>query len=355
MGHLTRVEHVRAGPVFDVSRALLDGRPVYLKTVGDRDDVVRRSGLASGRLDHVCATRVFYRRGMGWSAIEDTVPERAHYESLLRAEFDVIGVVREHWNHPGARLAHWHGDKLVAEGGEICLVMPACEGTALGRLPYHEQREWFPAMLPALWQALSRCPHGDLNPDDLVIDPSGRFFRILDPGVTVDGPSHETPPEGSFRSTLFTTNIAHYPLLLPKYGPDPPELCARNSKSLSDLLRLQEGGISEKSNSSERTRLLGGSASPAAADLIALGAMYAFILTGIPLHELLGLNRPYWSGTWVDGRGRHFESADRLVDEIEGVGLLRALQTHGATGKEADLCVRLVGLHIHSKDELTMR
>ena len=281
-----------------------------------------------------------------------TLLERAHYESLLRAEHDVIRVAREHWNHPGAWLAHWRGDELVAAGGEVCLVMPACEGTALGRLPRREQREWIPAMLPALWQALSHCPHGDLDVDDLLIDPSGRFFRILDPGVCIDGPSYEKLRGADFSSTLFTTNAAHYPLLLPEHGPDPPTLRAPYAGLLAHLLKIYETHGPDAPSPLKRTDHSGDGASPAAADLIALGAMYAFTLTGVPLHELLALNRPFWSGRSGYRRGEHFESADRLVEEIESGGLFGPCGPPVPPGRKPNSCDRLVALRIDSKEDL---
>ena len=72
-GALAHVEHVRHGPLFDVSRALLDERPVYLKTIGFRDDTVRRTGLASLWTDSA-ESEIFYGSGMGWEDREDARP-----------------------------------------------------------------------------------------------------------------------------------------------------------------------------------------------------------------------------------------------------------------------------------------
>ena len=234
--------------------------------------------------------------------------------------------------------------------------MPACEGTALARLPLREQREWIPAMLPALWHALSRCPHGDLNLDDLLIDPSGRFFRILDPGVRIEGPSLERTPESSdFRSQLFTTNTAHYPLLFPEHGPDPPIRCAANTETLASVLESYKFGGVAVLDQMSGTEYLSDGTSPSAADVIALGAIYAFALTGMPLHELLGLIRPLWTGTFgYRTRGGNLESAERLLEEIEGDRLLRSLRHAGATTGEADLCVRLVALRVNSEEDLRL-
>ena len=184
MTNFTDLQQVKSGPLFDVFRARLDGRPVYVKSVaGHTGDSARRVALAS-TWTHSNETNVFHGRHMGWKdRMEEARPGLAHYEALLHAEYTVVERVHQHWNHPGAQLMRRRGDELVSEGGDVCLVIPACEGTPLARFSLHEQREWIPDMLPALWRALAHCPHGDLSPDNLLIDPTRRFFRILDPGV----------------------------------------------------------------------------------------------------------------------------------------------------------------------------
>ena len=357
MANLTCIKHVRSGPLFDVVHAQLDGQLVYVKSVGDRDHDEQRSGLAS-LWTHRNETNLFHTREMGWmkswKGKPEDGPRRAHYEALLRAECDVIEAARNHWNHPGACLACRRGDELVTQGGEICLVMPACEGTPLARLSSLEQKEWIPAMLPALWRALAHCPHGDLTPDDLLLGPTGRFFRILDPGVRINGPARERG-EGDtldFDSELFTTNITHYPLLLPEHGPDHPKLTAPYTGLLDHMEAYDSGSVVDLVCSEETERPSDG-ASPAAADLIAVGAMYAFALTGAPLHRLLKLGAPLWSGYWNDRRrGRPAYRRRRIVQTIVGGELLRTLEAAGATRTEAELCVRLIALHINSEEDL---
>ena len=359
MAKLTCIKHVRSGPLFDVVHAQLDGHLVYVKSVGDRAHDAQRSGLAS-LWTHRNETNVFHTREMGWMTNWEGKPEdgpqRAHYEALLRAECDIIEVARNHWNHPGARLAYRRGDELVTQGGEICLVIPACEGTPLARLSPLEQKEWIPAMLPALWRALAHCPHGDLTPDDLLLDPTGRFFRILDPGVRIDGPARERR-EGDmlgldFNSELFTTNTTHYPLLLPEHGPDHPKLTVPYPGLLSHMEAYDSGSVGDLFLC-EYTERPGDGASPAAADIIAVGAMYAFALTGAPLHQLLKLGAPLWSGHWTAARrGGPTYCRRRIVQTIVGGELLRTLEGAGATRTEAELCVRLIALQINSEEDL---
>ena len=355
--HLTCIEHVWSGPLFDVFRARLGSQLVYVKSVGDRDYDAQRTGLASASA-HQDTSVVFHTCAMGWMDARQSGedgPRRAHYEAILRAECDVIESARNYWNHPGARLAFRRGDELVAQGGAICLVMPACEGTPLARLSPREQREWIPAMLPALWLALSHCPHGDLTPDDLLIDPTGRFFRILDPGVRINGPSREGDGNQlNFFSELFTTNTAHYPLLLPEHGPRHPKLTPSYTR-LADVLELYDTGTLMDLHLYEykNTKPPGHDASPAAADLIAVGAMYAFALTGVPLDRLLKLSAPLWSGHWSHRRKETpANPRRRIVETIMGGELLRALTAAGATRSEAELCVRLIALHVNFEQVL---
>ena len=358
MANLADLQQAKSGPLFDVFRARLDGRPVYVKSVADHANESARRGALASTWTHSNETNVFHGRHMGWKDIvEEARPGSAHYEALLHAEYTVVERARQHWNHPGAQLMRRRGDDLVAEGGDVCLVIPACEGTPLSHLSPREQREWIPDMLPPLWRALAHCPHGDLSPDNLLIDPTRRFFRVLDPGVRIHGPFYRRVPGGGgldFESTLFTTNTAHYPLLLPEHGPDGPRLCEPYAGLLARQLEAYSHSWSPELFRRETREQRSVRVSPAAADLIAIGAMYAFALTGTPLSALLKLDAPLWSGGW-DYRGRDVLSTRRrqYLEAIEGGELLRSLQSAGATPAEGELCVRLIALRIWSEEDLT--
>ena len=352
----TEVEIVSRGPLFDVFRARIEGRRVYVKCVADRDGRVRRVGLGSVWQEGN-PTNWFVRSGMGWANWDVARPGRAHYEAALRAEHEVIRGAGKHWNHPGATLARPGDGKLAAAG--TCLVMPECQGTPLERFSSQEQRQWIPRMLPALWRALAHCPHGDLSHGDLLIDPSRQFFRILDPGVRIDGPRFVGDDGFKLFSTLFTTNVAHYPLLLPEHGPARPRLCAPYgglTRQLDSWTRQLTGWIdSMPSRKSVRIEQSGDGASPAAADLIALGAMYAFTLTATPLHELLELDVPLWSSRgWEIFDGAESPAPERCIEVIESGEFLQGLQLRGATRTEAALCVGLIALRIDSLEELAV-
>ena len=359
-GGFEEVEFVSSGTLFDVFRARFSGRAVYVKCVTRRAE--RRAGRGS-LWQEGNTTNWFIRSGMGWVERPVARPGHVHYEAALRAECEVINTVATYWNHPGATLARARDGQLAGPGAEICLVMPECRGTPLERFSRDEQRQWIPRMLPALWRALARCPHGDLNAGDLLIDPSRRFFGILDPGVRIEGPSDST---FRFYSTLFTTNATHYALLLPEHGPARPRLCAPYGglrrqleswhRQVAWLIEARDSGRpAGKEQWSDGV-------SPAAADLIALGAMYACTLGAAPLHEMLGLDEPLWSrarerGVFDAERCgylKHEPTADErhCIEVIEGGELSRALQRRGATSSEAELCVGLIALRIDSAEEL---
>ena len=294
---------------------------------------------------------------MGVVCPEVVRPERVNGESLLRAEYSIIERVQEHWNHPGAVLERGLGGELDREDREICLVMPACDGTTLAQLSREEQRELFPAMLPALWRALSKCPHGDLKPSSMLIDFSGRFFRILDPGVSIDGPSRKGEAKAGgldLESRLFTTNIFYYSLLFPEQGPERPKLCAPYSGLLARLLGAYEYSSAIALARVEQAVHPVDGVSPAAADLVALGAIYAHILTGVPLHELLNMNAPLWSGRW-SGRAAHREisaPSHPHLEQVEDGRLFGKLESRGASSSEAELCVQLIALRFDSEKDL---
>ena len=356
----TNVDIVNKGPLFDVFRAQLEGRPVYVKCVADREDSVRRTGVGS-LWEYGNRTKCFVGSEMGWAKLDGHRPGRAHYESALRAEYEVLRSVGKHWNHPGATLV-----RQPASGGEACLVMPECQGTSIERFSRQEQRRWIPRMLPALWRALTYCPHGDLSPGDLLIDPSRRFVRILDPGVRINGPQELGPGEQKLFSKLFTTNVARYPLLLPEHGPDRPTLQAPYGGLIRQLdswwRQLHWWRDTADSAKSMRGKQSDNSASPAAADLVALGAMYAFILAAVRLDELLELEEPLWSRVGERGRLSAVNRGDvtpeptarerRCVEVIERGELSRVLRSGGATQSEAELCTGLIALHIDSLEEL---
>jgi hypothetical protein len=327
---IQRIQRIHRGELFDVYRGHAGSREVIVKCLADVPSERRLAALGA-TWTHSNATNLFHMRALGWSPPGEAPPTEAHLVELLAAEQRIVERIEGAWNHPGA----WLSETVE---GTSCLAMPVCTGTSFAALPRPEQRRWFPRMIPALWEALSVCPHGDLKPDSLWLDDSRRFFRILDPGVWIEGPRRASRDAGlSFESQLMTTNAASYPLLDPEHGPKPPHLLATRCE-LEHALVLYDQGRSwtlAPAPPSERA--------PSAADVVALGAIYFAILTRASLAETLGLAVPMWCGFWRDGRGAP-EDRTRDVRAALNRKLPRQLAGAGVREAEARLCVALVRL-----------
>jgi hypothetical protein len=220
--------------------------------------------------------------------------------------------------------------------------MPWCSGVSFAGLSRDEQRRWFPAMLPALWTALAACPHGDLTHEDLMLEPEHGWFRILDPGVRITGPAY--PGGLDFDSELFTTNAAHYPLVLPEHGPDQPRLRAPGG-GLTHAVETQAWSMFGRSAATDTAIPPVLSPAPSAADVVACGAIYFGVLAGAPLISWLGIGAPLWTGFWSDVGDRP-ELHPPILDAIAAGAIARALSPTGATAAEIALCERLIRLDI---------
>ncbi len=395
------VRQVHAGPLNDVFRARCGGRHVAIKrraTSTRWDDVIASSWQLASQ------TRVFAGVQLGWPH-DHTALDAAHADRLLRAEHALIAQVAIDWNHPGGQLARWASDDVLRwtdrdDAGALCLVMPWCEGEPLSALPRDVQRRLYPTMLPALWRALGECPHGDLGPDNLLIE-RRRWFRILDPGTRVAGPAGasasraaatapapagpaaqgptaqatqaadaQAPHPGAagasptgtlaLTSSLFTTNAAHYPLLAPEHGPGWPHLRAPAGgliQLLDQLTAHPQLTFLTADPRSVPLDVVGPPPSspytPSAADLFACGAIYFEILAGAPLSSLLALDAPLWTrsgaqlGTSELARQR--EAVAWCVTQITGGAVRRALEPVGAARPEITLCERLILLDLDTQ------
>jgi hypothetical protein len=205
-------------------------------------------------------------------------------------------------------------------------------------------------MLPALWVALSLCPHGDLAPDDLRIERARQMFRIFDPGVRIPGPSRRgTLHRLDFDSELFTTNAERYPFVAPEHGPDRPRLGAP-AGGLAQVVERQAQSTMQRWITAQQAAQSVVTA-PSAADVVACGAIYFRVLAGASLISVLGLAAPLWAGFWSD-RGDHPDPRPRCIDELAGGAIRRALRPTGATGAEIELCEQLIRLELDRDDVL---
>ena len=303
--------------------------------------VLRRDAQAGDLMTHSTKrdqTNVFHHRAPLESQhlAELSALQRA---SLLVGEAYLIERVGTHWNHGVLGVGRWQrGSELTdlqvpmanasvflsIRPEDTALVMPRWDGTTWGELSVEARREMLPAMLPAVWDALCACPHGDLNPSALLIAPNRPLFRILDPGVRLDDPECTVGDWHEAQTQFFTTNTDYYPFLVPQQGPARPRsfeadlevLLVKDALELMEVREERRGGLwkdwsemcAQFEGQSQRAtsgpmgewaalcdraqRVLtalesGLKEGPAPADLQALGLMYFEVLTGAKLQDLL--------------------------------------------------------------------
>jgi len=377
---------IHQGPLFEVHRLRSPRYDVCVKRVALQDDDRIATSLAAHWSDSN-ETNIFMGRGMGGAWYRDA-PRGPYYERLLRAEFAVIQRVAGQWNHPGARLTRWQPGthlEVKAEGvleGDLCMVMPTCQGQSLSDYPRERQRKIFPSLLPALWRALTHHAHGDLSPEDVWMDRSEKFFRILDPGVCIRGHQwlrndHPDAVVGAldFRSVLFTTNVEHYPVLRPAYGDG--ALSCDADDGFDDLeaevrgyLRAEPFSLVDELSLDSaqptlfhfferihayRQRYDGVPAplpNPCAPDVIAMGIMYFRILTGRRFLDLYPVEWPLWAGYWSD-RGNRAHPFPDFADHLDVLTQALDAATHLSVA-ERRLCEDLIGLQVHSLQDLSL-
>lgn len=352
---LTDLRQIHAGHLYEVFRATFAGRDIAIK----QRTASARWETAIASMWHLGSkTSVVFGNQFGWTVAEPA-PDESYFEQLLGAEHALIAQCAPYWNHPGAHLVRRRGDDVFWPAdffppgfGALCLIMPWCNGEPLGSLPRAEQRRLFPAMLPALWRALTMCPHGDLGPTNLMFDRAQGSLHILDPGVRILGPSGRSSQPGlSLSSWLLTTNATHYPLVMPEYGPGWPRLTAPAGglagvleyfvNSNTELFIIHHCGKPPWIDPSPVP-------APAVADVIACGAIYFGVLSGTPLLSLLGIDAPLWVGVGSSYRGpaQQREPSIRCLELLAGGAIARALHASGAAPAEIALCERLVMLDL---------
>lgn len=301
MPRLKNLSTLQRGPMFHTRRAILDGQPVVLKHLAEdiRYMPVVRQTLTQNR------TNIFYSAGF----VDDRPTE--HLPALLREEARVIAHAGRHWNHGLLALGCWDEGRqqvrdlvspaaleTVAPRPDLCLVMPEWPGKSLASFSRQEQREMFPALLPSLLRALSRCPHGDLQLSDLIISPDRRRFHLIDPGVRLQFPPEPEGEGDPLRVThhhLFTTNAANYPFFEPEHGPEPPRARPDSLVEVADTQRQRFFGLEEPLPSGDQ---------PSAADRLAVAILYLRVLVyTIDLAGFFPGQAPLWETAKSD-RGR---------------------------------------------------
>jgi hypothetical protein len=338
-----------------------------------------RAGGAGGFASRAMGIATSLWGGSTRPGVEDVTAHQGLGELLLALEAEAIRQSAGAWNHEVTALGAWDGpdDAWHLSYGpsapprwRMALVTPRHPGADFGALAPERQRRLLPRMLPALWEALTRAPHGDLSPANIVVSPDERRFVLIDPGVVLR--SHSSRPGAAGGSMddacFFTTNAECYPFL-------PPTYCApqgAEAAPLEEHLALLAWAVHNSSGPvigtdrplrgeelavvsalSGRPLFAGAPPSgprPRVADLAALGVIYYRLLTGRHPLWLAAPGAPLWSG----GFGERLDSplpaylarpdAARFAPPCElAAGLSRA---------ESDLALALLGNRVLGPEHL---
>lgn len=334
------------GALFDVLQAEHQGRAVCLKTPSLSPSARGEEVFAS--LTHSDETNVFITSAGGTAVI---AAREALLGQLLTLEAQRIRDTAGAWNHQVIALGVWDPepershlglDDLLREEARFrpVLVTPLHPGCTFGQLDRGLQRKLFPRMLPALWDALTAAPHGDLSPENLVCDLAGGRFVLIDPGVVMRSLRPRRGPGLDEEVTVTTTNAEHYPVLSPAF----------------DLLLGQPTGEIPTLGAiimPWRPRREG---QPAASDLQAAGILYHRLLTG--RHPLYGtlpgweVHQPLWVGSFSDRPTRGANDPRRgVLDRPGGFAPPSRLQPDVSRPEDA-LCKALLDLQVESRGAL---
>lgn len=352
-----------------VLRAALDRRDTVVKVPlpGPPTGLGEIVGWQGGTLPWIVSTHF------------DAEPYREHdarmHRRLLEAECRTLRDNADAWRLGEARMARFadfhrrgigyrHGDRVVqAPTDWPCLVMPFHEGTTLARQPPGRRADLFRRMLPALWRALEGRPHGDLSASNLLIDPDGARFRLLDPAVCIaDGDINSND-----RYVVFTANTLFYPLLLPfidaeaaqelmavAAGGEPQRLYRLMSPTWMLANAMRHLGVAPDAAMVQALPALAGRPSrdvdarrPVPADMQAMGLLLFHFVTG----ETLFVPDLIDTGGWVDKPSHVPMKMERCVKAIRD-GYLDARLRAVGDDRIAALVRRLVMLDVRSADDL---
>jgi hypothetical protein len=354
-GIVTEVLH--EGTIFNLYRANIDGRKVVLKTPSPgltAESLFTRSysALWSHRF-------VLTSQGLEWlnerSSMFDPIKVATW---ILLAEAQTINLTAGGWNHDTIAIGTWDGLSRCWSTRTDCLdepldlrflpvlVLPCYDAVTFSNLSHPLKRLLFPRMLPALWDALCKMPHGDLSESNLLINQTQNIFHLIDPGAFLSSSSdrHLSYEKDIF---IFVTTPANYPIV-PPFNHQPHDTTGLVSFIEKHIMHNPNVGGTPFFSTDNRSK-------PSASDLLAMGIIYYRILTGkeMFLYEDILPEKPAWKNSYrtpdfyVDGF-----VYEQLIESLSGNYIGKKLEKANLTQAEKRLAYALLNLEVIDKDHL---